>query len=193
MLTARFIDGSKRVVMLRGLEDGDVQRDPFTGEGRPSAPLRSLLLDLGLALQQQGASIRRYVRPAVGFPVASIAPDTTNPSMTRLQAANVVVVPPPGTYYRFNGVPKKDLPWLKGTWLPLKVDTAGLTLGYTVPSGLLVVPSRMWAYQVSYVYSALAPYVTGQPTFQFRDFRTRDTGRPIGVPRGRAVGIRFRR
>ncbi len=192
MMSCKFQDGTKKTIMLRGLEDTDLARD-FIGNPKPSPRLFGALQTLGLVLFNSGAEIRHYLRPGTSYAIASVSPNVTVTSRTDLNSSVVVPAIPDGTAIRVTGVPLKDLPWLKGIWVPIKFAANGFTLAYPVPSGTLVLTPNMKVWILEYAYSPLASGATPGGSFELSDFRTRKTGRPTSVPRGRARGIRFRR
>lgn len=184
-MAASFFDGSKRSVMLRGLADNDVARDPLTGRGTPSGPLNTLLNVLSGQLFLDAWEMRHYSPVDVPFQVFKVDADPANPQYTRITGPGV----PPyaiGDTIHFTGVPLPTLPWLKGQWIVKAGSANSLSIAYVYPLGAPTTPLRMFAYESIYVYT---PYVS----WTFRDFRTRKTGRPTVLTRGRSAGVSFRR
>jgi hypothetical protein len=183
--TAHCNDNTTRVVMLRGLADTDVIRGGAFGGGTPSPPVAGLFATLAAGLSLGRWEMRHYPVPPVGTPVTMIDADPANPQFTRITCA---VAPgyAVGDKVHFTGVPLPTVPWLKGQWIVKAVVGATFSISYLYPLALPTHPTKMESFETTYVYTTFSAWT-------FRDFRSRKTGRPTGLTRGRATGIRFRR
>jgi hypothetical protein len=184
-MQAQFLDGSKRTAMLRGLADTDVVRDPGTGRSLPTVALNGLLNVLQAQLSADNWELRRYASAIVGTVVNKIDADPVNSQFTRLTgpgspAYNV------GDPIHFTGVPLPQVPWLKGQWQVKATTLTSVSIAYVYPLGAPVLPLRMFQWPSQYTYVPFNGWT-------FRDFRTRKTGRPTGLTRGRSSGVSFRR
>jgi hypothetical protein len=186
LFSAFFIDLSHRVVMLRGLADPDTGRNPVTGVGQLAPACLALFNLLEAQLAAQTAQIRRYSNaPTDGVAVTKVQADPANGQFTQLIGPGT----PPfnvGDTVHFTGVPRKDLPWLKGQWTVKASALGQMSIAYPFPNLSPILPVKLFAWPSKYVYSSFN-------TWNFEDLRKRSTGRPTNLVRGRASGIRFRR
>jgi hypothetical protein len=184
-MAAVFNDGAKRSVMLRGLSDNDVTRDALSGKGTPSPPLVNTLNTLSSALAFNNWEMRHYSPVDVPFSVYKVDADPANAQFTRITGPGIPPFASLDTIH-FTGVPLPTLPWLKGQWVVKAGTATSLSIGFVYPLGAPVLPLRMFAYESIYVYTNFVSWV-------FRDFRSRKTGRPTVLTRGRSAGVSYRR
>jgi hypothetical protein len=187
MMTAQFNDGTSRPLMIRGLEDSDTVINAITGVPQPDPSLVGGLVNYQGALITNLVVERRFDPTIATYQVMEVSKDPTQSGVTQFTMLQVPQVTfPLRTVVRFTGVPKTKLPWLKGIWpiVSSAPNTFDIAYGFNLASP--VFPSAMKVQVVGYTYPAFLAWT-------FRDFRTRQTGRPIGLTRGRAPGIPFRR
>jgi len=184
LMRANFDDGSTKALLLRGLLDSDTVRDPVTGAPFPGAPLVAANANLAAQLVLDGWKGRRTDKTQIKNPTLAIQADPGNASLTQitLPGANINVV---GDRVHFFKVPLNRVPWLKGIWTVRAIGANSLSIGYPYPLAAPTPYANGFVQDIVYAY----------PLFQFwalEDFRTRQTGRPTLVTRGRSRGIRFR-
>jgi hypothetical protein len=177
-----------RTFLWRGLAEPDVWKDPASGVGRFSAGLRTAVGQLVQSLQNN--TFQLPIQPAGNqkFPVSSMAADPVNVGETTatLIPANPGIAV--GQVVRFQGVPVKNLPWLKGNWTVVRVSGAQqqqVNIRFTYQQ--MGVPSfaKMTVSVQSPNYSA----ISGSTIL---DLRSRKTGRPLSLTRGKSRGVRYR-
>lgn len=186
------LTGKNRFITLRGLRDGDVLLDPFTGVGQPSATLTSQVLAYIRDWTNRSAAIQSTARPpTVGIVptrVAQVIPNTFNSNNSDLIVLNDVIPftdqPLPISIL---GIPKDDLPGFPSlTTVVAKSTVSGIH--YTIPyryrgQGAITFPPRMTLMAYAPAYNAINFDQT-----QFYRFSERKTGRPFGSLRGRSRG-----
>lgn len=178
------VDGSSQPHMIRGLLDTDVVRRSTDGLAQPSGQLVTANNFFFSALQTLQFAVRRYDRTQPRIFVTAVGA-TTVPGFTSIgvSAGHPFTI---GMTVRFNGVPLTKLPWLKGLWTVVGVGPTYFNIGFNYPLAAPLTPSQMYAIPVVYTYPLIA-------SLDFLDFRTRKTGRPTAVSRGRSRGVPFRR
>jgi len=186
LMRIRFVDGSKRVNLVRGLLDEDVLRHPANGSANPTPGLIQALNILGGKLKQYGVQLRRQSVVPPDTPVTKVALHPTNPSLTQLTGPGTGLGYVAGDKVKFKGVPLKQLPWLKGIWNIRESDATTISIGYPFNLAAPVFPPKMATVKILWVYVLFDEWT-------FADFRDRKTGRPITLTHGRSRGIPFRR
>jgi len=171
--------------LIRGLWDADVGRLKDSGIGNPSPGLLSALKNLADSLVSLNAQGQKISTLAKRVNVTEINDDPALPGFTRLIGPGIADFPV-DSRVKFTGVPTKNVPWLKGLWRVVAAAAGSITIGYNYDREVGTFPGKMKAVQALYTY----PSFTG---WTFLDFRTRKTGRPFGLTRGRSRGIPFRR
>lgn len=184
MLNVTAADGVIRAHMLRGLFDPDVQRDPIRGSAQPSAALVFANTYLRGKLLTNQICVRHYDPTSPKIFVFAVG-SATVPGFTSitLPAGHGFSL---GDRVRFLGVPLPKVPWLKGIWSVVGVGATFINIAYNYPLPAPLIPTSMFAVPVVFTY----PTITD---LSFIDFRSRKTGRPTSLTRGRSRGIPFRR
>lgn len=193
LITLRTTDGDQRPLYLRGIPDSLVEFS-LTGQPSFSPTLRGLIGNYvnRIAVEQfamkklQPATGIYQWRPVVGFQQAISANytqftiGTTDPNWT---SEDLIY---------FKGIPQKTLPGLKGQFVPYLQGDAGsgqyrILFTWRWTSQIFQTPSA-FVRKVGYTYPVIQ-----HADWSFRDYISRDTGRPTGLRRGRSRGISFRR
>lgn len=184
LMECEFNTGPTKALLIRGLLDGDTVRDPVTGAPLPSPGLNAGNNIMQAALLNGPWLQRRVISTTLKVPTLQIREDPTNPDLTQIVCAADPVVDV-GDIVKFFKVPLKQVPWLKGTWRVIVDDAPNFSIAYKFPLAAPV------SFVGGFVQEVLYQYVTFRG-WDLRDFRTRQTGRPTSVTRGRSRGIRFR-
>lgn len=185
LMNVQTAAGKNRSLLIRGLSDDDVLRDDSTGQSAPHPGLSAALAVYRDTLIAAGASIRYQDQAQTKFGVIQVREFGADPTLTEIVtgvAPSVVA----GDKVRFFRVPKPTLPWLKGVWTVVSTSAVGFTIEYVYPLKNDTPTPEMKYQKVAYLTSPVS-------AMQFREFRSRKTGRPFDLTRGRAVGIKFRR
>jgi len=186
LMRINFVDGSKRIALLRGLLDEDVLRHDADGSANPTPERLQALNILGGKLQLRGVQLRRQSVVPQDIPITKVQLHPTNPSLTQLLGPGTGAGLAVGDKIKFKGVPLKQLPWLKGIWNVREAEAATISIAYPFNLASPVFPPRMSTVKIVWVYVLFA-------NWSFADFRDRKTGRPITLTHGRSRGIAFRR
>lgn len=184
LMSGLYNDGSNRPTMIRGLADDDVTRDPNTGAAVPSPALSAALNSLASTLASLSMAQRRQSKLAPNVPVFSVQAGTVAGYTDLVGPTNVSFAI--GDHVKFTGVPLVVLPWLKGVWVLTATAPTLVSIAFPFNYKNPVNPIAMKCQLVS-------PLWTTFTSWQLTDFRSRKTGRPTALTRGRARGIPYRR
>jgi hypothetical protein len=180
-------DGSKRKLFIRGLRDVDTVRDA-DGFDTPSPFLTSGVNKMLTNLFNIGLVLRSQVRPPNGGlawnTVIGVTPQVAMPAYTQITTLNNPVLPsPPPCKIVFQQLNKDNLPGF-----PIQTETVP---GFVIAGNGIVVkyryrgPSNPTPFTTMRFTGLVYTYIA-MGTWTFVAFSERKTGRPFGVPRGRA-------
>lgn len=184
LMTANFNDNTQKPYLVRGLADGDVLRDPVTGAPTPTPNLIVTLADMATGLRAGGFTGRRQ---SAAFPlqiVVQLGPNA-NFGFTDINVIGLVGISLFDIVH-FRGVPLVQVPWLRGNWTVWGLTATTISIQYPWKLATVIHPSSMLVQKVGYTYPGFLGWA-------FQDFRSRKTGRPTSLTRGRSRGITFRR
>jgi hypothetical protein len=195
--------GPSRPVFLRGLRDDVVNRD---FDGAPDfSNVRALFGQWLTVIKHQPAYQIRATRPASNptaapkkvIQVSTVVEDTVDCKFAPADYAALVgslnTVFSGGTVAKVivagGNKDAHNLPGLRGIFNVISTDAVANTvrISYTLPAGVVgaQVPVKM---TVRNLYYSFANITDGSMV----DFRTRDTGRPTNLRRGRSRAVQFR-
>jgi hypothetical protein len=188
-----FNGGGSRIVNVRALGDVDTLRS-VTFNDVPSSRLQQLISDYAAAVVVDFKGQRLVDAGVAGFPwipAASIAAHPTNPAWSRITVGSQTQFSAIGDLLYFRGVDRAIFPGLRGVFRLVSVPTSTtLDIGYKYREAVSSTGfTDTQVRKAAYTYPALigAGYAD-----TFVALTTRKTGRPIGLRRGRAVGLRLR-
>lgn len=185
--------GQSRGILWRGMADTDVERD--VDSGAPIFDPALITLTNALSAQLSADNWGFCVNDPTNaiFPVINFAPDLTLPGRWRVSTNALSTLPTVGQPVVFRGVPRAQVPWLTGKFL-VRDNMSGPPQSFAIDLPAGVQPAYSGAVDVSRLtYQQFAPAVSKVTTLFPADWRTRKTGRPITLTRGRARGLRYRR
>lgn len=186
-LRLTYSDGSSNPYMLRGMYDADLKRD-LEGNALLTASLQGKLATLATVFLNAGANaigrLRYHDNPHNPITGLARAVGQKGVKVTFAAAPGFST----GDLIRFKGLlPRKDFPWGKGLFRVIATAVATeYMIGVALDSDPPVPPALAVGIKVTYDVPTFV-------AFDIVDIRTRDTGRPTGVSRGRSSGIHWRR
>jgi hypothetical protein len=185
MMNASYSDGHTIPLFLRGLADEDTIREEATGVEAISDELRALINSLGRSIAANPPFAGRKQDPDAGSgPVAGFS---ENPDISGNTTVATTVVPLAAVKnVFFTGYPHATMPWLKGDWRVSKLTALSFDINYPWNLKDTVAPLNCAWHERKYSYPTFTKWTVN-------DLRTRQTGRPTNLTRGRASGIHFRR
>ena len=180
--------GQKKFVSLRGLSEVDVSRNN-DGTDNLTAQLEKGINKYFNAISNAGLYIRTQVRPMVGgnlwYNVSSVAPET-NGYGSFLTCSPLPAFPiTPDTQIVFQGIPRDDMPGFPKQ-CPVNYIAPGPPTGVGIPYRLRITAGTT-SYQPAKLKFCILQYAYWTiDAGRFIRFSEHKTGRPTGVPRGRA-------
>lgn len=170
--------GARRSLWLRGLDDGQVKRDPITGVDRPTAGLQTAMNTWIRQLANAGYHVQSLKKlgtaPLIYARISSITVSgpgsilLTMPTGFELTTSKRIIL---------SQIDNKLFPGLNGHWAATAVTSNTLTVGYNshlANSTYLLTKGR--SRPEEYQYGPIVASVSG-----FNKFGSRDTGRsPLG-------------
>lgn len=190
LVRCKMADGSNESRLWRGMSDEDVVRDAATGVSTPSAGLLSAIGAASGILSNLAVGGITQVTPTSFVQVTGLSASVAPVGVTQVSGPNATGFKF-GDQVRFKLVPKAKVPWLKGQWTVIAADTTSIYIGYPWQLSSALVPVGMQVYKVNQALRRFFLFPTIQ-AIEFADFRSRKTGRPTALTRGRSSGIRFR-
>jgi hypothetical protein len=188
LVLLRSANNIPRHVWLRGLPNIFIVYSQETGIPTPPASLISSIAQYAAMLQTMGLCIQNAVVPTpssgVWYPVTSVTGSGGTLNTTSvITYANLPTLSPPYPPMYFQGVPRNLLPGFPRIITPsasitLPAPTQNVPYLYRGATEVTY-PPKMKGTPLSYTY----PSITSAA---FETYGTRKTGRPTGLPRGRA-------
>jgi len=181
-------DGKKRFIWLRGLRDSNVTRNG-NGDSVPAGALLAQLNSYTAAVKGGNFQIRFLEQPTefpaiVKAPITLIGPNPLDITKTDIfiKGALPVTWIPNKTILRIIGVSQDQCPGMPRTALIFStapVGGVGVTIPYNLRNQSTVKPPNGNLFEVVYQYADVYDS-------EWQYFGEHKTGRPFGVPRGRA-------
>jgi hypothetical protein len=179
--------GKHRPVMLRGLIDSQVNRDA-SDNWIPDPALMTALQQWANATYAKSHQVQILVGPTQQNPdrqVVQMAPSATDPGITRITYDSAISLVQ-GLPIIMHQIPRGKYPGYQGPLPALNVTatTVDVPVEWRLPGN--VAPLRTTTVRhVEYTYEVLIDV-------RFNDLRTKRTGRPINLPRGRRPAVHYR-
>jgi hypothetical protein len=188
-----FEGGGSRIVNVRALGDVETIRNQNFIDN-PSGVLRDAINNYLSAVTPDFLGQKLVDSSENGFPwipVASLEAHPTNSSWTRVNVLNNAQINAANQLVYFSGVDRAVFPGLRGQFRVVEPPTATtFTIPYRYREAVALTTVRnMNVRRAVYTYPAL---VGRNFDDTFVRLTTRKTGRPFGLLRGRASGLRLR-
>lgn len=185
--------GGARSVLLRGMSDDDVVRDPNTGRSLFRADWLQDLAAMANQLFLDNWGFLTYDPALPWTAITAMNPDPVTPGrwiLTPIAGSPEVTA---GVYVHFRGVPKLQLPWLKGNFL-VKASTPDPNNTFSIDTKPIYQPSISGKIDTTRMFYRGAGWVSNiVDNLQALEWRKRATGRPTLITRGREPGLHWRR
>lgn len=185
--------GQFRSVLWRGLADSDVIRDPTTGYPTPPQDFITGIQDFVSVLVLDNWGIAQQLSTNNYVKVLDMAADPIHTGEYTIFNQNAADVPAPGAFVHFKGFKREQLPWLKGNFLAVR-QVVGQTPQFNIQLPESVQPAISGGINVQSMYFQVKGW-SANPVISmgFQDYRSRKTGRPTALTRGRSRGLHYRR
>lgn len=179
--------GASRHLWLRGLPDANTIRESTGGASVPTAAYKQMIQQYIQAMTQNDLRIRQ-LSTNVANTASIVSMVNVNPPQSGYLELRTAGAPPAwsqGDTVVVRGPSTEDYPWLKGTFKIQSMTAQGFIIRVgadadsITASRSVILAARRHAYEYPEIDSG-----------QFVRWGTHDTGRPIGVPRGRRAARR---